>query len=70
MHQAHFPASRAKGALNGPMVFAGPLDDHDEITQIVLSLSLADAINGGRKVAARMSNGGWFEKVLAVEIRQ
>ncbi len=46
MHQLHFPTSRAEGALDWPVVFAGTFNDYDEIAKVVLGLGLTDAING------------------------
>jgi hypothetical protein len=70
MHQANFPTSRAEGTLDWSVVFARAFDDHKEIAKIVLGLGLADAINGGRKVATRMAECGGLKEEGAVEIRK
>ena len=52
------------------MVFAGAFDDHDEIPNVMLSLGLANAIDGCGEVASRMGERGWRKKEVAVKIRE
>ena len=52
VHKASVEVSLTKGTLDEPMIFAGAFDGENAIAQIMLAESLANAIDGGQKVAS------------------
>ncbi len=70
MDEARLVAGLAKGELDGPMVFAGALDGDHDVLEVVLERGLAEAIDGGLKVAAAVGQGRGFQQHAAVEVGQ
>src|SRR5882762_7774965 len=68
MDEACVITSLFAGALDGPVIFAGAFNGHDQIAQIVLSVSLAHLIEECLEMPARMRNGLRRNQDRAVEI--
>ena len=62
MNDAGFKTGAGKGSLSRQVIVSSPLNDHDDVLNVVLLLGLADLLRGETKTRTAVLHRLWFDE--------